>query len=204
MGIFVDENSSNVYKIYRATRVGPDSTIDPARQLAFYDPGIGSPADSREIKIRFLRKFYNMICQGTGLGITKNIIVRCVGGVLSHCGVPAHMNDGSPLRYDPVTIRAIATEAVKEVCQHGASIRGDPFKELRVQRAQTFRRDYGSDRDGHANEYPYFIGVFDTVAALGVSPPICWALGTIGTVLTALIAAGLAWLLSLWMLSFWP
>ncbi len=119
-GIFVDESRSNIYKLYRATRVGPDSTIDPARQLAFYDPGIGSPGDSREIKIRFLRKLYNMICQGTGLGITKNIIdcyaailslwrpadrifligfsrgaytVRCVGGVLSHCGVPVqHSN----------------------------------------------------------------------------------------------------------------
>jgi hypothetical protein len=43
---------------------------------------------------------------------------------------------------------------------------------LREKRALNFRTTYGSDQDGHANEYPYFIGVFDTVAALGVSPQI--------------------------------
>ena len=41
-GLFVDENRSNVYKLYRGTRVGPDSMIDPQRQLAFYDP-LGPP-----------------------------------------------------------------------------------------------------------------------------------------------------------------
>lgn len=229
-GLLVDENRSNVYKLYRATRVGPDSTIDPAKQLAFYDPGLGSQSDGGQIKIGFLRKLYNLVSQGTGLGITRNIIdcyvailslwrpgdrifligfsrgaytVRCVGGVLSFCGVPTRMKDGTPLRYDSGTIRAIATEAVKQVYQYGSSIKGDPFKELREERARNFRSVYGSDKDGHANAYPYFIGVFDTVATLGVSPPIRQALGVAGTILTALIAAGLAWLLPGWLLSFW-
>jgi uncharacterized protein (DUF2235 family) len=230
-GIFVDENRSNVYKLYRASRVGPDSTIDPACQLAFYDPGLGSRSDGADIKIAFARKIYNAISQGTGLGITKNIIdcyaailnlwrpgdriyligfsrgaytVRCVGGVLAACGVPTHMKDGAPLRYDAGTIRAIATEAVKQVYQYGSSIKGDPFKSLREKRAQTFRTAYGSGHDGHANQYPYFIGVFDTVAALGVAKPIRITLSVAGTGVTALIAAGLAWLLSHWVLSFWP
>lgn len=34
-GVLVDERRSNVYKLYRATRCGPDSTVDPAEQLAF-------------------------------------------------------------------------------------------------------------------------------------------------------------------------
>lgn len=228
-GILVDENRSNIYKLFRAARVGPDSTIDPARQLAFYDPGLGSQSDGGQIKIGFFRKLYNLISQGTGLGITKNIIdcyaailslwrpgdrifligfsrgaytVRCVGGVLSFCGVPTRMKDGKTLRYDSGTIRAIATEAVKQVYQYGSSIKCDPFKELRGKRALNFRTAYGSDQDGHANEYPYFIGVFDTVAALGISPPIRLALATAGTVVMVLIAAWLAWLLSRWALSF--
>ena len=132
-GLLVDENRSNVYKLYRGTRVGPDSMIDPQHQLAFYDPGLGSNVDGSQIKIGFARKVYNLISQGTGLGITRNIIdcyaailslwrpgdrifligfsrgaytVRCVGGVLAVCGVPTHMKDGSPLHYDAATIRA--------------------------------------------------------------------------------------------------
>lgn len=51
-GLLVDENRSNIYKLYRATRVGPDSAVDPRRQLAFYDPGLGSQSDNGQIKRR--------------------------------------------------------------------------------------------------------------------------------------------------------
>ncbi len=44
-GIKFDEDRTNIYKLYRATRVGPDSTINPSEQVAFYDPGLGSAAD---------------------------------------------------------------------------------------------------------------------------------------------------------------
>ncbi|MFY9772834.1 MAG: DUF2235 domain-containing protein [Xanthobacteraceae bacterium] len=230
-GLLVDENRSNIYKLYRATRVGPDSTIDPAQQLAFYDPGLGSQSDNGQIKLGIARKLYNLVSQGTGLGITKNIIdcyaailtlwrpgdrifligfsrgaytVRCVGGVLSMCGVRTQVKDGAKLRYDPDTIRAIAKEAVKEVYQYGASIKGDPFKELRTERARNFRKKYDSGDNTHANEYPHFIGVFDTVAALGVAPPVRRALGVAASLIGGGIAAFLAWLLSHWALSFWP
>ena len=43
-GINFDEARTNVYKFYRACRVGPDSPVDPAKQVAFYDPGLGSAA----------------------------------------------------------------------------------------------------------------------------------------------------------------
>jgi uncharacterized protein (DUF2235 family) len=46
-GITFDENRTNIYKLFRATRCGPDSTIDPSEQVAFYGPGLGSPRDNR-------------------------------------------------------------------------------------------------------------------------------------------------------------
>src|SRR5437868_5350062 len=43
-GLLPDESRTNVYKLFRATRPGPDTIVDPARQIAFYIPGIGTPA----------------------------------------------------------------------------------------------------------------------------------------------------------------
>ncbi len=41
-GVLFDEARTNIYKLYRATRCGPDSNVDPTHQLTFYDPGIGT------------------------------------------------------------------------------------------------------------------------------------------------------------------
>jgi pimeloyl-ACP methyl ester carboxylesterase len=41
-GVRPDQLLSNIYKLYGATRIGRDSIIDPAKQIAFYDPGLGS------------------------------------------------------------------------------------------------------------------------------------------------------------------
>ncbi len=114
-GYMPDETRSNVYKLLRATRVSPDTCIDPKRQIAFYDGGLGSRASGEGIKIKLGRRIYNLLAQATGLGITQNIIdcyaeiirvwqpgdriylfgfsrgaytVRCVAGVLKYCGVP--------------------------------------------------------------------------------------------------------------------
>ncbi len=35
-GVRPDQHLSNIYKLYRACRTGPDSTINPAEQVAFY------------------------------------------------------------------------------------------------------------------------------------------------------------------------
>jgi hypothetical protein len=32
-GVFFDEERTNIYKLYRATRVGPDSSVDPRKQI---------------------------------------------------------------------------------------------------------------------------------------------------------------------------
>ena len=94
--------------------------------------------------------------------------VRCVAAVLSLCGVPTTMADGqTPLFRDLGSTRKIAKEAVKKVYQHVSSARISAFVEQRKALALQFRQKYHSDVNGAANVNPYFIGVFDTVAALG-------------------------------------
>ena len=190
-----DESRSNVYKLFRAARCGPENNIDPSAQFAFYDPGLGSPADGGGYRFNSARRLYNFLSGATGLGITRNIIdcygaivrvwepgdriylfgfsrgaytVRCVGGVLGLCGVPTRMKDGSALKRDQPSANAIAEEAVKRVYQFGSSIKGDPKKPQRLARAAAFRTAYACDMDGASNAVPYFIGVWDTVAALGM------------------------------------
>jgi uncharacterized protein (DUF2235 family) len=121
-GLTSDENVSNIYKLFRATRCGPDSDIDPSKQLTFYDPGLGSQPESGVFGAeRAYRWLHNLVSQATGLGITMNIVdcyaailqmwqpgdrvflfgfsrgaytVRCVAAVLSLCGVPTTMGTG--------------------------------------------------------------------------------------------------------------
>lgn len=40
-GINFDEARANVYKLYRACRVGPDTKVEPSEQVALYDAGLG-------------------------------------------------------------------------------------------------------------------------------------------------------------------
>ncbi|SDR39139.1 Uncharacterized protein, PA2063/DUF2235 family [Rhizobiales bacterium GAS113] len=194
-GLMPDETRSNVYKLFRATRCGPDSSIDPLQQLSFYDPGLGSKAGGAQIKFRFWRSIYNWLSAATGLGITRNIIdcyaaiiqmwspgdriylfgfsrgaytVRCLGGVLGLCGVPTHMSEGTPLKRDPASAKAIASVAVKNVYQFGSSVKNDPLKAQREDLARVFRSKYGSAQGDHSNAVPYFIGVWDTVSTLGM------------------------------------
>lgn len=223
-GLLPDERRSNIYKLFRATRCGPDSSVDPSEQLAFYDPGLGSQPPGVWLPTRIWRWLYNKASQAMGLGITANIIdcyaailtmwepgdriflfgfsrgaytVRCVGGVLALCGVPTTMKDGTPLRRDPKSTRAIAKEAVKKVYQHVSSLKEERYLGQRRALAARFRAQHGSDDSGTANAVPYFIGVFDTVAALG-SPGLLLGLAF----LTLTIIAAASWLLSLRMFSF--
>lgn len=200
-GLLFDERRSNIYKIYRATRCAPDSCVDPSKQLAFYDPGLGTiTGGGGGFFSGLLRKFMNLGSQATGLGILGNMIdcyaalvrmwepgdriflfgfsrgaytVRCLAGVLSLCGLPTRMADGSPLKRDEGTSRKIAKEAVKGVYDYTNSRplsestpRQCELLEQRSLLASRFRKRYGSDEGGEGNTVPYFIGVFDTVASL--------------------------------------
>lgn len=198
-GLLPDENRSNVYKLFRAARVCPDTSIDPTEQVAFYDVGLGSRAAGSNIKIGWWRRIYNVLGSATGLGITQNIIdcyasiirvwepedriyligfsrgaytVRCVAGVLALCGIPTRGANGSPLKRDAASAANLAKEAVKEVYQFGSGVKGDPYQPVRSDLANRFRTCYVSaapDNPALSNAYPYFIGVWDTVAALGLS-----------------------------------
>ncbi|MGW1425745.1 DUF2235 domain-containing protein [Bradyrhizobium manausense] len=219
-GINFDEARTNVYKLYRACRVGPDTKIEPSQQVAFYDPGLGSASDGGHFKIGWMRWLYNLASMATGLGITRNIVdcyaaiislyeegdrvfligfsrgaytVRSVAGVLSQCGIPRHLPDGSALRRDPKSIQELAEHAVKDVYQFCPSYsRKDAhgywkfLMETRAAIAAEFRRQHGSSQTvgniEQANVVPYFIGVFDTVAALG-HKYLGWVLAGVGVAL---------------------
>lgn len=195
-GVRPEQRVSNVYKMYRVCRTGPDSGIDPAEQVAFYDPGLGTDigATAMTAPVRFVQK---LLASVTGRGITTNIIdcyefiinhyregdriflvgfsrgaytVRCVANLLMLCGVPTRGADGDLPRFRRAT-RGIAQEAVETVLEHGAGHPRATYEAERDEQARRFRERYGSahptGEPGRSNAAPYFIGVFDTVAALG-------------------------------------
>jgi uncharacterized protein (DUF2235 family) len=221
-GMAVDENRSNVYKLYRATRVGPDTSIEPTEQVAFYDAGLGSAPINGGFFTTIGRYIHNFVSQATGYGLTANIVdcydmiirlwspddrifligfsrgaytVRGLAGVLRLCGVPTKIGDGA-LTYDPATTRAIAKEAVKCVYQHTASWeraeatpRQNQLLDQRDELARQFRKHYSSSNEqGESNGYPYFVGVFDTVAALASKGSLLILTGA--SFLTAALIAG--------------
>ena len=204
-GINFDEARTNVYKLYRACRVGPDTKMEPSEQVAFYDPGLGSASDGGHFKVGWMRRAYNLLSMATGLGITRNIIdcyaaliglyndgdrifligfsrgaytVRSLAGVIAQCGIPRHMPDGSPLLRDPKSLQELAEHAVKDVyqfCPSYTQTKRHRYRQFLLDTrgaiARQFREQYGSSSTvsgiEQANAFPYFIGVFDTVAALG-------------------------------------
>ena len=166
---------------------------------------------------------------GTGFGITRNIIdcyaeiirlyetgdriflfgfsrgaytVRCVGGVMSLCGIPTQSADGKPLKIDAKSVRKIAEHGVKYVYQHGAGHTTGRFAEiLRAQREELgrlFRKRHSSQHsDGEkSNVAPYFIGVWDTVASTGYNFKILAGVLAILLTICALFAWGSSWFIA--------
>jgi uncharacterized protein (DUF2235 family) len=70
-GLLPDESRTNVCSLFRATRIGRESPIDPAQQLAFYVPGVGTPIPG---KTAWWQRAKEDIQQAYGGGITKKII----------------------------------------------------------------------------------------------------------------------------------
>lgn len=140
-GLLFDERRSNIYKLYRAARCGPDSCVDATKQTAFYDPGLGTLPGGVDSPSALFRSIYNLASQATGMGITSNIIdcyaeiirrwqpgdriylfgfsrgaytVRCLAGVLKLCGVPTTGGQAdTPIKYDPKSVRKLAAEGVR-------------------------------------------------------------------------------------------
>lgn len=215
-----DQRLSNIYKMYRAMRPGPDSPIRYSDQIAYYDPGLGAG----EVEGMSWRKLRNALEAAVGTGIDENVIdcyekileyyqpgdrillfgfsrgaytVRSLANVMNLCGVPTRTPDWKPLPTSGPKLRAIAREAVRKVYGHGAGKRRaeEPYRSQREEKGRRFREKYGSAPppglpDVQGNVQPDFIGVFDTVAALGnalVFQVFQFALIAIG------VLAGAAW-----------
>ena len=175
-GIRFDEARTNVYKMYRAMRCGPDTDVDPAGQVAFYDPGLGSQSDGGHLVGRALRGLYNLVAQATGFGITRNIIdcyaaiirlwepgdriylfgfsrgaytARCLAEVIALCGIPRRTKDGTGLKLDRTSVRRIAKRAVKHVYQFTAPRPAGTARGRQVVYEETRVRLAQSFRDDH-------------------------------------------------------
>lgn len=199
-GVRAEQRISNIYKMYRSSRVHPDNAIDPAEQVCFYDPGLGT--DSGVSGLTGIKRRIDKLLQSvTGRGITKNMAdcyefiinhyregdriyligfsrgaytVRCLANTMMLCGIPTKAEKGPLLRHRK-QVRDIATEAVETVYEHGAGHARADYEAERDEQARRFRAKYesnfvGEDPDkDRSNAAAYFIGVFDTVAALGAS-----------------------------------
>ncbi len=186
-GLLPDESRTNVYKLYRATRTGPDSIIDPTKQLALYVPGIGTPTPGHDT-LRHRRKL--TLQQMFGFGIMGKIVdcyvalmgvwqpgdriylfgfsrgaytARCLAHVLELCGIPTRESSGDVLSLDPHSLRKVAKEAVS--CIY---VLGLPRNETKAaERADVFRTAHASQVGRNAGASAYFIGIWDAVAAIG-------------------------------------
>lgn len=231
-GVRPDQHLSNIYKLYRATRIGPDSTIDPSTQVAFYDPGLGSAEIPSPGLLQIATVIRKYLSSALGTGITRNVAdcyenilrvyepgdriflfgfsrgaytVRSVAGVINLCGVPVRNTDGTPLPRAGRALRRIVNEAVHDVYEHGAGGDRAKYEPEREEKARRFRVKYGTEdsesgRNERGNAPPYFIGVFDTVAALGAAGIKRFAILALAAVTLAGVATFGAWLLS-WLLS---
>ncbi len=185
-GLLPDESRTNVYKLYRAARCGPDSIID-RQTVGVYIPGIGTSTPRHDSRWNRLRE---TVQQGLGLGITKKVIdyyvailgvwrpgdriylfgfsrgaytARCVAHVLEVCGIPTKEKDGSSLNLDPKYLRKIANEA--SACLY---IGGMPRQVERAnKRIDNFRKTYAPELGLANGASAYLIGIWDTVAAIG-------------------------------------
>jgi uncharacterized protein (DUF2235 family) len=187
-GLLPDESRTNVYKLYRATRNGPDSHVDPAKQIAFYVHGIGTPTPGQSSR---WQKCKDMIEEMTGGGNTRRIIdgyaavisvwrpgdriylfgfsrgaytVRCLAHVLELFGIPTKEPGEESISLDPVHLRKVCAKAVRILYRFGLTVQDSP---ARANAVNEFRSAHGSQIGGPIGATPYFVGVWDTVAAIG-------------------------------------
>lgn len=221
-GMRPDQRLSNVYKMFRAMRPGPSSPIAASDQVAFYDPGLGAGEvdgltfrrlrnileaavgtgiddnviDCYEKIIALYEPGDRVLLFGFSRGAYT---ARSLANVMNLCGVPTRMSDGSPVPRHGPRLRKIAEDAVRYVYNHGAGRpRGEqPYFDEREEKGRRFRQKYGSmptdgSPDVQGNVQPTFIGVFDTVAALG-NAAVTWMVRLAAAVLVGLLVAAWLW-----------
>ena len=209
-GLHFDEVRTNVYKMFRAMRCGPDSDVDPAHQVAFYDPGIGSSADGGGLVGGVARRIYNLVAQATGFGITRNVIdcyaaairlwepgdriylfgfsrgaytARCVAEVLALCGIPRKTKEGQSLALDQASVRKVAKHAVKHIYQFTAPRPPGEAKGKQAVLEAARLRLAATFRSDHAARHD---------AGNGTYPHFVGVFDTVAALINPTLAAGLA------------
>jgi hypothetical protein len=229
-GVRPDQQLSNIYKLFRATRGGPDSEIDPGLQVAYYDPGLGTATASGAVRLKFWERIASFGGLAMGFGFSDNVIdcyeailkryepgdriylfgfsrggytVRAVANVLNLCGVPTTDGNGGPLPRAGKRLKAIAREAVVKVYEHGAGHPREKFEPQREAIAREFRRKYKSgDHPDRGDVFPEFIGVFDAVAALGFPKKLRVIIASLLLIVLALAGALIGAIAQTWL--GWP
>ncbi len=173
---------TNVYRLYKFTR-----DIAPGRQVAFYDPGLGSDPDVADAGSGPFSGLTKWLSQATGLGITRNIVdcyaalllafepgdriflfgfsrgaytVRSLGGALGLCGLPPAQTGPAILDWSAFRARL---DSVRPLAEEAVAVYQIEEEAPRAIAARAFRAAHGS-----VDAIPHFIGVWDTVRALGV------------------------------------
>jgi uncharacterized protein (DUF2235 family) len=186
-GLLPDESRTNVYKLYRATRTGPDSPIDPAEQVAFYIPGVGTPGTTPP---SLWRRIWKGIEQSVGGGLTAQIVdcyaaiisvwrpgdriylfgfsrgaytARCVAHLLEMVGIPTQ-TEGQPISLEPSSIRKLARSAVRCIYRLGLP---QPDWSKAEQQAKNFIEAHKCSAGADHGATPYAICIWDAVAAIG-------------------------------------
>jgi uncharacterized protein (DUF2235 family) len=187
-GLLPDESRTNVYKLFRATRTGPDSIVDPKKQVAFYIPGIGTPTAQHNTSWDRTKE---AVRQTFGFGLTQKIIdcyvaivsvwepndriylfgfsrgaytARCVSHVLDVCGIPTKEPGREALNLDPKSLRKVAKKAVQCLYTLGMPITDEKVRAAKIAK---FREEHSPQVGPDVAASGYFIGIWDAVAAIG-------------------------------------
>jgi uncharacterized protein (DUF2235 family) len=187
-GLLPDESRTNVYKLFRAVRVDPDSGIKPSEQLSFYVRGIGTPSPGHT---SWMQRRRERIQQIVGMGLTQKITdclvaiisawrpgdriylfgfsrgaytVRCLAHVLELLGIPTTEDDGKPISFEPKALHSLARKAVGILYKWGLPAKNVPRRDSE---AEIFRYKHSCKVGAEIGATPYFIGLWDTVAAIG-------------------------------------
>jgi uncharacterized protein (DUF2235 family) len=188
-GILFDERRTNVYKLYRATRSGPDTPIEPSKQIAIYIPGVGTLG---ALAAPWWKRLWREFIEGAvGGGLTAQIIdcyaaivnvwepgdriylfgfsrgayaVRCLAHILEMVGIPQTQADGSALSFEPISLRSIAKVAAKTLYRFGLP---KPNWDKVKREVGYFTTNYRCRTDPGESVLPFCIAVWDTVGAIG-------------------------------------
>jgi uncharacterized protein (DUF2235 family) len=187
-GLLPDESRTNVYKLFRATRTGPDTTIDPEKQIAFYVPGVGTPGVTPP---SFWKRTWKGVEQAVGGGLTSQIVdcyaaivsvwspgdriylfgfsrgaycVRCVAHVLEVIGIPTTETNGEALSLEPRSLRSVAKAAVTTLYRLGLP---QPNEVARSENAATYRKVHNCATSEKSGAIPFVVCIWDAVGAVG-------------------------------------